>query len=54
MKSSKEHLQRIIEFREKKSRELKRLLSFSEALALWMTRKQPNKRKSSGKKAILF
>ena len=32
-----EKLKEVFNFREQKSRELKRLLSYSEALALWLT-----------------
>ena len=34
---STEQSKRILEFREKKSKELKRLISYSEAVALWIS-----------------
>ncbi len=37
MVCSVEQTKRILEFREKKSKELKRLVSFSEAVALWIS-----------------
>lgn len=37
MGRSAEKFKELLEFREKKSRELKRLISFSEAIALWLS-----------------
>jgi hypothetical protein len=37
MGRSSEKFKEILEFREKKSKELKRLISFSEAIALWLS-----------------
>lgn len=37
MGRSSEKFKDILEYQEKKSRELKRLISFSEAIALWLS-----------------
>lgn len=37
MGRSSEKFKELLEFREKKSQELKRLISFSEAIALWLS-----------------
>ncbi len=47
MSNSPEHLKKILEFREKKSRELKRILSYGEAIALWLSESLVVKPKSS-------
>ncbi len=48
MKKLSEQAKKLLEFREKKSRELKRPLSFSEAIALWLSESlQDNSQKSS-------
>ena len=36
---SKDQIKKIIDFQKKKSRELKRQLTYSEAVALWFTQK---------------
>lgn len=51
MGRSSEKFKEILEFRERKSKELKRLISFSEAIALWLSESFKIKMPHSPKKA---
>lgn len=42
MMRTSENLKRIFKFREKKSKEFKRNISYSEAVALWLTENTQN------------
>lgn len=49
MKASRENMEKILKFREKKMKELKRNISFSEALSLWFS--EAGKKDKSNRKA---
>ncbi|GAB4380264.1 MAG: hypothetical protein Kow0042_30230 [Calditrichia bacterium] len=50
MKSLQENFQRIIDFQKVKSRELKRQITFSEAVALWFSQIPSSPDKKNNKK----
>ena len=50
MVRSSEHLKKIFKFKEKKAKELKRNISYSEAVALWLTEKTKNETDSKPQK----
>ncbi len=53
MKKTSEQFKEILEFREKKSQELNRTISFSEAIALWFSESFNRKVNRSSKKALI-